>query len=586
MPSVYVFAYPPLISNYWVTVLSSFTDTLKKLGPARLSIMGAVVLGLLMFFVFVSMRVSAPDMKVLYTDLTPQDSAAVAGKLEELQIRYQVSADGTRITAPEADIGRARMVLAQEGLPNGGSMGYEIFDKQSNFGTTNFVQNINQVRALEGELSRTINSLDPVKSSRVHLVLPQRELFSRESRDASASVFLHLKPGQNLSRTQIAGIQSLIASAVPDLKTRNVSIVDSEGNLLASGGEDENTLIATKSEELRRNYESRMMQTIEDLVGRTVGVGKVRAKVTADLNFDRVTQNEEVFDPASQVVRSTQTVSEENRETGERNQDVSVQNNLPAGQPNLLNEGSGPSSEGNRNEETTNFEISKTTRSLVRETGEVKKLSVAVLIDGTYTTNEQGERVYAPRSAEELQRLETLVKSAIGFDEERGDKVEVVNMQFADTTTDLGLSDDKIMGFDKADILDAVEVLTVAIMIILVVLLVLQPMVGRLLASETLPKDDGTGSDPNQILLPGGQGGMQPALTGPGMAGGAMGMGAIGGNYSTGQFDEADESSSMIDVQKVEGRVKASSLKKVEDIVNAYPEETVSVLRNWMATES
>jgi flagellar M-ring protein FliF len=565
--------------------VSSFTDTLKKLGPARLSIMGAVVLGLLMFFVFVSMRVSAPDMKVLYTDLTPQDSAAVAAKLEELQIRYQVSADGTKVTAPEADIGRARMVLAQEGLPNGGSMGYEIFDKQSNFGTTNFVQNINQVRALEGELSRTINSLEPVKSSRVHLVLPQRELFSRESRDASASVFLHLKAGQNLSRTQIAGIQSLIASAVPDLKTRNVSIVDNEGNLLASGGEDENTLVATKSEELRRNYESRMMQTIEDLVGRTVGFGKVRAKVTADLNFDRVTQNEEVFDPASQVVRSTQSVTEENRETGERTQDVSVQNNLPGGQPNLLNEGAGPSSEGNRNEETTNFEISKTTRSLVRETGEVKKLSVAVLVDGTYTTNDKGERVYAPRSAEELQRLETLVKSAIGFDESRGDKVEVVNMQFVDATSDMPLSDDKIMGFDKSDILDAVEVLTVAIMIILVVLLVLQPMVGRLLASETLPKDDGTGSDPNQILLPGGQGGMQPALTGPGMAAGGA-MGGVSGNYNTNQFDEVDEASSMIDVQKVEGRVKASSLKKVEDIVNAYPEETVSVLRNWMATES
>jgi flagellar M-ring protein FliF len=172
------------------------------------------------------MQVTSPNMKILYRDLPTEDASSISAKLEELKIQYEVSGDGTRIMVSDKDVGRARMALAQEGLPNGGSLGYELFDKQSSFGTTNFVQNITQVRAMEGELARTISSLESIKSARVHLVLPQRELFSRESRPASASVFLHLRGAAQLDKEQIAGIQSLIASAVPDLKSKNVSIVD------------------------------------------------------------------------------------------------------------------------------------------------------------------------------------------------------------------------------------------------------------------------------------------------------------------------------------------------------------------------
>jgi flagellar M-ring protein FliF len=551
--------------------LLSFLDTLKKLGPARLSIMGAVVLGLLMFFVFVTMRVSSPEMKMLYTDLNAADSSAVAAKLEELQIPYTISNDSTKVFVADTDVGRARMLLAQDGLPNGGSLGYELFDKQSSFGTTNFVQNINQVRALEGELARTIGSLEPVRSARVHLVLPQRELFSREARAASASVFLQLKGSGNLDREQIAGIQSLIASAVPDLKARDVSIIDSTGTPLAIGGAETETLSLTKNEELRREYEKRMQAQIEDMLGRVVGFGKVRATVTADLNFDRITQNEETFDPATQVVRSTQTVEENSNENQTDNNNVSVENNIPGGQENTES-GSGTSSAANRTEETTNFEISKTVRNTVRETGEVKKLSVAVLVDGMSTTNAEGQQVYTPRSEEEMQRLNNIVRSAIGFNEERGDNVQVVNMQFAPIETSAEDMGDQLFGFEKSDLLDMAEVLMIVIMIILVVLLVLQPMVTKLLASENYQVPDAGPED--QALLTAGQ--QQAALMSPNMMGGNMGY----------QMSDAPPEDSMIDVQKVEGRVKASSLKKVEDIVSAYPEETVSVLRNWMTQES
>ncbi len=547
--------------------MNSFVETLKQLGPTRLAIMGSILLGLLLFFVFVSMRVSAPTMKLLYEDLSSNDSRAMVTKLDANQIPYEMTQDGSRISVPSDDVGRARMLLAQEGLPNGGNMGYEIFDKQNGFGTTNFVQNINQVRALEGELARTIGSLDQIRNARVHLVLPQRELFSRESRTASGSVFLSLRPGAQLSPEQILSIQSLVASAVPQMKAETVAVIDSNGKLLAKGGEDGTANVPMKAEELRRAYETRMTGSIEDILGRIVGYGRVRANVTAELNFDRITTAEELFDPESAVIRSSQTTEENNLERAPPENNVSVQNNLPSVSGDTL-ASAAPTLEGNKIEEVTNYEISKTVRNTVRETGEIKRLSVAVLVDGTYTTAEDGTKTYQPRSQEEIDRITTLVRSAIGFDEKRGDTVEVVNMQFADVLGDDSFTDENLLfGFEKSDLLQAVEVITVAVMIILVILLVLQPMVGRLLASETPKLDEGLETD----LLAARP--MNPQLTGP-----------SGEEFTPEQLAEGEDE--LIDMSRVEGKVKASSVKKVEDIVDSYPSETVSVIRSWMTQES
>lgn len=546
--------------------MNSFMETLRQLGPSRLAIMGGVLVGLLLFFIFVSMRVSTPELKLLYSDLSTTDSAAIAGKLEEAGIRYSVSPDGARVMVPDAEIGRSRMLLASEGLPNGGSLGYELFDKQSGYGTTNFIQNINQVRALEGELVRTISAVDGVKSARVHLVLPQRELFSRDARAASASVFIGLKPNGRLSNEQIVAIQHLVASAVPQLKPTNVSIIDGEGNLLARGGDDDTSLLSMKSEEMRRSYEARVTQALEDLVGRVVGFDRVRTTVTADLNFDRVSENSETFDPQTQVVRSAQTIEENSTEREPPSGDVSVQNNLPGIAGDLYADAR-PTAENNRVEETTNFEISKTVRTMNREIGEVKRLSVAVLVDGTYTTDAEGVKTYQPRSEEEMTRIRELVRSAIGYDEARGDKVEIVNLQFANVDTGGDSVTNLLFGFERSDLLRAAEIMTVAIMIILVVLLVLQPMVGRLLATDNSPSDDDM---METDLLTGRQ--MNPALTGPG-----------GEEF---QPPPVEEEENLIDMKQVEGKVKASSVRKVEDIVSTYPEETVAVLRSWMSQES
>lgn len=549
--------------------MNSILETLRQIGPARLAVMGAVLLGLLVFFVYMSVKVSSPDYKLLYSDLSTMDSAAAAAKLEEVKIKYEVSPDGTRIMVPDDEVGRARMLLAEAGIPNGGSLGYEIFDKQAGFGTTNFVQNINQVRALEGELARTIGSMDSVRSARVHLVLPQRELFSREAKESRASVFIGVRPGQSLERQQILAIQSLVASAVPDLKSDSVAVIDQEGKLLAKGsGEGGDGALDLKAEELRRDYEQRLTETVESLVGRTVGFGKVRATVTADLDFDRISTSEEVFDPASQVVRSTQSTQETNVERAPPPKDVSVQNNLPGGINSDLLVDPKPTAENNKVDEVTNFEISKTVRNTVRETGEVKKLSVAVLVDGTYTTDDKGVKTYQPRPQEDLDKIAALVRSAVGFDEKRGDKVEVTNLQFAEIEVTEDVEDPRLMfGFDKGDLVSLAETSIVMIMLVLVVVLVLQPMVGRLLATEGPSLDEALEAD----LLAGRP--PAPALTGPDEGGAELPQ-LEGG---------ADES--LINVQRVEGKVKASSIKKVEDIVQSYPGETVSVLRSWMTQE-
>ncbi len=555
--------------------MSTFSETVKNLGPARIAILGATFFSLIVFFIFVSAKVSQPDMEILYRDLQTTDSAQVSSQLEAAGISYSVSKDGAQVFVSAPDVGRARMLLAEQGLPNGGSLGYEIFDKQSGFGTTSFVQNINQVRALQGELAKTISSLDPVQFAKVHIVLPQRELFSRESRDASASVTLKLRSNGRLSSEQIYGIQNLVANAIPDLKTDNVTIIDTEANMLAGGNSGSpESMVGMKAEEMRRSYEKRMTQAIEDILSRTVGFNKVRAHVTADLDFDRISTNDEIYDPEGQVVRSTQSVSEDNVErSNQNNQDVTVENNLP-GLGDDFGAQNDPTLQNNRSEEITNYEISRTVRNTVRESGEVTRLSVAVLVDGRYTTNEAGEKIYEPRSQEELDKIATLVRSTVGFDETRGDTIEVVNMPFTDMDTTFDVEEDLLFGFERSEVLNFGEMIMLVVMGLLVVLLVLRPLVSSIVMSQKAAIDQ---AREEAALLAASD--APAALAGPSAY---EQKGDSGGGFS-GQDD--DEEDTMIDMQAVEGKVKASSVKKVGDIVSNHPNETVSVIRNWMAQE-
>lgn len=544
----------------------------------RLAAMGAVAAGLIGFFIFITTQLSSANMSLLYSDLELGDSSQIAAQLDTLGVPFELRADGAAIMVPADQVDRLRLVMAQEGLPKGGSLGYEIFDRSDGFGTTNFMQNINRLRALEGELARTIMTIDRVRQARVHLVMPERQLFSRERDEPTASVFLRVGGGE-LGSVQIAAIQHLVASAVPRLQPQNISIVDDRGNLLAKGpGGDADDLRLATAEEMRRNYEERLTRTIEDLLAQTIGPGRVRAEVSADMDFDRITTSSETFDPNSQVARSTQLVEESTEANeGDGFDPVTVAENLP--EPGGLDVGGGATAtnRSNRLEETVNFEISKTVQSSVREVGSVKRLSVAVLVDGTYATDAEGVTTYEPRPQEALDRIATLVRSAVGFDEARGDVLEVITMPFV--PVDDPFLDDETggpFGIGKGELLRLAEIAVLGIVAILVLLLVVRPVLGRIL-------DSGVREDEGSDLLAG-PNGLQ--LAGPGNMASVPGLPGPAGLPTEGGPTAEEEIDALIDVNQVDGRVRASALRKVGDIIEKHPEEAANIIRNWMFQET
>lgn len=535
----------------------------------RLALMGGVVLAMIGFFIYITTRLASPNLDLLYKDLDSKDSSRIMQVLDSQAIPYELGQGNSEILIPTKDVARIRLLLADQGIPGGGSMGYEIFDDAETLGTTNFMQNVNLVRALEGELARTIQSITVINTARVHLVLPKRELFSRERQDPSASIVLRMSGGNRLEKGQVLAIQHLVATAVPSLVPSRVSIVDDKGKLLAAGFEDENDIgvMADKTADRKRMFENRLGQTIEELLEKTIGFGKVRAEVTADMDFDRVSTQEEVFDPEGQVVRSTQSIEQSsNARDSEGPPPVSVGTNLPDAN---LGGGEGISSSQNdaRTEETVNFEITKKVINHVREIGNVRKLSVAVLVDGHRVENADGELVYEPLPDDQMELLATLVRGAIGFDADRGDIVEIINMEYADfvpVEDELKL----FFGMDKNDMLRLAEILVLSIVAILVILLVVRPLISR--AFEAMP---GAAALAGEHLLEGQP--RAPALTGPGGA-------PIPGEG----MPEEEQFEELIDIDRVEGRVKASSVKKVGEIVEKHPDEALSILRNWMYQES
>jgi len=550
-----------------VNGLAQFFRNLGVVRLVTLAIVAALSVG---FFVFLTSRIATPGYGLLFSDLDAKDSGQIVQKLEAASIPYQLKGDGTTIMVPIDQVARVRMLMADEGLPRGGSVGYEIFDKSDAFGTSSFVENINQVRALEGELERTIGSIDLISSARVHLVLPRREIFTRDRQQPSASIVVRLRSAASLSSQQVAAIQHLVASAVPDLTPDRVSIVDTEGNLLARGGGDSDTASSGNAEEMQANYENRLGRRLEELVERSVGPGQARVDVHVDMDFDRVTTNSETYDPNGQVVRSTQTVTDNNdTNEGSQTQGVSVANNLPNAQA-ATPPATGQQTKDARDEETINYEISKTVRNQVSEAGQVKRLSVAVLVDGTYVTGADGTRKYTPRSADEMKQITALVRSAVGYDEKRGDVVDVENLPFAPVDEPPAVGPAMIMGFEKGDVLHLGETLILAVVAVLVILLVIRPLVNRVFegAAAGGPRELGR-------LLGG------PAATAalPAPAGGGGNAGAVT-TQRAGQ--QATPDGEMIDIGQVDGRVAASSLKKVSEIVEKHPEEALAIVRSWM----
>lgn len=554
---------------------------LKSLGPARLAWIAAVLLGLIVFFVFIITRLTTPGLTLLYSGLDPAEAGQIAQRLETDNIPYEIRGDGTQIYAPEDQVAKLRLTIASAGLPSGGSIGYEIFDRADALGSTDFVQQISQLRALEGELARSIRSLRQVKAARVHLVLPKRELFARESADPTASVLVTLQG--SLDKGQISAIQHLVAAAVPNLKIGNVSIIDSQGTLLARGeGKNDASLGSEAAEDMRRTLEEQKAREIEDVIGRSVGPGKVRAQVTAELDFSRITTSTENYDPNGQVVRSTQTV-DDNGSSQERNNDnsVTVANNVPNPPAQATGGQNATQSQNARNEETVNYEISKSVRTEIQEGGTIKRITAAVLIDGIYESAADGTKTYKPRTAEEIEQYAKIVRSIVGFDEKRGDTVEIVNLRFAEPES-LPAEGIDLFGFSRADLLRLGQMAILGIVAILTLLLVVRPLIGKLLtvappseAETLLALQNSVTNSQLALSAPPATVAPPPPVPVP-----------EGPRALTSAETAAQEIESMIDLNQVEGRVRASSLKKIGDLVANHPEVAVNIMRQWMHQES
>ena len=528
--------------------MQGLVEFVRTLGATRLAAMGAVTVALIGFFTFLIMRVTAPTMVPLFTDLSLEDSSAIIKDLERQAIPYEMRNDGAILMVPKDRVSRLRMKLAENGLPKGGGIGYEIFDKSDALGSTSFVQNINHLRALEGELARTIKALDRVQFARVHLVMPERTLFARDQTEPSASIVLKVR-GQ-LEAQQVRAIRHLVASAVNGLKPARISIVDEAGRLLANGASDE-LAVGSVSDERKTGFERRMRDQVEAIVSSVVGPGHARVELTADFDFNRITQTLERFDPQGRVLRSTQTKEESANAVDPAGQ-VSVANELPGAQPNST---SGRDTT-KKSEEIANYEISRTTKTEVVEGGRVNRISVAVLVDGSYVKNDKGDVTYQERSSQELDRIAALVRSAIGFDQRRGDQVEVINLRFAETP---GLAFPEPTGllamfqFTKDDIMHSIELLVMGLLGIIVVLVVVRPLVRRIIE----PDKNAAAALAQAALAP------PPAPEPP----------PVVINTQTGK---------MLEFAKVQGKVQAEAIKQVGELADKNPQETAAIIREWL----
>jgi len=546
-------------------------DFLKGMNAARIGAMAGVAAALTGFFLYVFGMIAEAPKAILFSGLEARDATAVVTKLEALNVPYEQKGDGGTILIASDQVSKIRMQLAAEGMPSAG-VGYEIFDKTDTFGTTAFVQNVNRLRAIEGELGRTIKSLDSIDSARVHLVIPDRQVFARDNQPPSASVVV--KARTRLTRGQVSAIQHLVAAAVAGLTANNVALVDDRGELLGGGG-DADSATGVVQEERTSGFEDRLRQRVENIVSSIVGPGHARVQVAADMDFNRVTQTAETFDPDTKVVRSSQTVQQDSQQKDSRTgAAVSVGNALPGQAAPATPAGDGSTSANTRTEETVNYEISKTTKTLVQDAGQVKKLSVAVVVDGIYTQAANGgQRSYAPRSAEDMGKITALVRSAIGFDEKRGDQLQVTNMRFADIDT--GPQEpaaEPPLGLDSAIWFKLGQVLILSITALLVFLLVVRPMIRRL----TTPMVAVASGNAGALAAPGTSG--APQLT---HGDGATAQVQVAGGNGA-QPLAIPKRESGIDISQIDGQVRESSIRKVGDVVSAHPEEALAILRTWM----
>lgn len=415
---------PPFLQNF----LNKAKDYLNDKSLAQRILLGGLFISVLIAFLGMLFWINRPDYKVLYSQLYQEDAASVIAYLQKEKIPYQISDAGSTILVPAHLVYESRLKLAGQGALHGQGIGFELFD-ETNIGQTNFVQNINYQRALQGELSRTISEFPEIESVRVHLVLPSKSLFIEEQAPPSAAIMLKLKGGRSLNTQQVQAIVNLVSTSVEGMDSEHITVADSRGKVLYEPRSDKDiTGLSSSQLEYQHALQRDLEQRIEQLLIPIVGSGKVIARVNADLDFSRTTIRKEIFDPKSAVVRSEVKSEEESR--GSANVDGGTPDPNYQGENDRL--ASGTAQESTRTASTTNFDINREEQQIVAPIGSVKRLSVAVLVDGKYTVQEDGSTVFEPLSGEQIAQMRQLTQRAVGFDDERGDAIEVSSVAFGD----------------------------------------------------------------------------------------------------------------------------------------------------------
>ncbi len=422
------------------------------------------------------------DYQVLFSNITQEDAGQVIAKLKEMKVPYQV--EGNAISVPSEKVYELRLELASQGIPQGGGIGFEIFDKNQ-FGVTEFVQRLNYVRALQGELARTVRQLSEVDQARVHIAIPERSIFSDKEEKPTASVVLKLKAGRALNQGQIGGIVHLVASSVEGLPPQNVTVIDNMGNLLSKPSDGSDMVADAKQLEYQKSvdhdYESKLQSMLEGIIGK----GKAIVRVSTKLDFSKVERTEEKFDPDTTAVKS-ETRSQEKNVGSAQGGIPGVASNQPGQQP--ASSTATPSA-SQKQTESINYEVSRVVSKIVEPRGVVKSVSVAVLVDGTYQKGQGTQKgTFVARNEQEMKKYDDIVKAAIGFDKSRGDQVIVENVPFETAAFEEA-------GAEKTDYLrfalPYVKYIAMFVVVMLLVVFVIKPLLKTLSAPMTYRMQEG-----------------------------------------------------------------------------------------------
>ncbi|QOX80279.1 flagellar M-ring protein FliF [Trichlorobacter lovleyi] len=472
--------------------LKRIIEPFMALSPGKRLLVGGVVLACLLSFALLIMLANRTDYRPLFTNLASEDAGEIVKKLKEAKTSYQITPDGKGIMVPADKVYELRLSLASEGLPQGGGVGFEIFDRK-NFGMTEFVQKLNYQRALQGELARTITQISGVEQARVHLVIPEKTLFKEAEKPPTASVVLKMKGNKNLRDSEVQGVVHLVSSSIEGMNADNVTVLDSRGKILSKGGNgmaDASAKATSAMQETQRGYERNVEERLQTLLDRVVGGGKSVARVSATFDFKQVERVEEKFDPETIAVRSEQRSEEKAGGSAASTGVPGVQTNLGRTTPGA----GGAAGGGSKNDETLNYEVSRSTSRTIEPVGTLSKVSVAILVDGKYEAGAPGKdgaagkAKYVPRSPDELQKIEALVKGAVGFNQERGDQISIQNIAFQDAGEAAG-STESAKWWMNPFFLTLFKNLLIALGFLALMLFVVKPMLNTLRAARPARPD-------------------------------------------------------------------------------------------------